>query len=239
MDPILERISGTASGGIDFARRSGRRLACVALLVGGAAAAAPPVVRQDEAVLEDLIAVDVLDRDVYAFDAEGAGRNHLRLHLGEEVVARGQRGRVALVMTNRRALALASGTGTWRELSLRLGESADALSWVAPRVLVVATGQRILGFESGSATWLEIDVGPQEAVTHVELGSSTAIVVTDRSAYGLSPDAGGFFAAPLRLHEVLERVSASANLGQIRTSQRLLVFRSPSGVWTAEERPID
>jgi len=216
----------------------------VALLVVvlGAAApvatGAPPGVLPDEVVLEDQIAVEVLGRDVYGFDGQGAGRNHIRLELDEQVVSSGQRGQVALVLTSRRALALASGASGWRELPLRVGESGEALSWIAPRVLVVATAQRILGFESGSGSWLQVDVGPNETVTHVELGTSTAIVVTDRRAYGLSPEAGGFFAEPLRLHEELERVSASATLGQVRTSQRILIFRSPSGAWTTEKRPI-
>ena len=201
-------------------------------------AAAPPLVRQDEVVLEDQIALDVIDRDVYGFDAQGGGRNHLRLELGEEVISSGSRGRVALVMTNRRALALASGAGSWREISLRVGESSQALTWLAPRVLVIATAQRILGFDSGTATWLGVDVGPHEAVTHVKLGTSTAVVVTDRHVYGLSPDAGGFFRQSLRIHERLERVSASATLGQVLTDQRILVFRSPGGVWSVEDRPI-
>lgn len=211
-----------------------------ALLWALAAVAAPPtVVQPDEVVLEDQIALEVIDRDIYAFDAQGTGRNHFRLELGEQVVSSGQRGRVAYVMTNRRALALASGAGGWRELKLRVGESADALTWLSARLFVVATAQRILGFDSGAARWIQVDVGPHEAVSHVEIGTSTAIVVTDRKAYGLSPESGGFFAQPLRIHEKLERVSASATLGQIRTDQRILIFRSPSGTWSVEKRPID
>jgi len=203
------------------------------------AAAAPPRVRQDEVVLEDQIAVEVIGRDVYGFDGQSGGRNHLRLELAEQLVSYSARGRVALVLTDRRALALASGTVGWREISLRLGESAQALSWISPRVLVIATAERILGFDSGKAVWLEVEVGPHEAVTHVELGTSTAVVVTDRHAYGLSPDAGGFFRVPIRIHERLELVSASATLGQVRTDQRILIFRSPDGVWSVEKRPIN
>ncbi len=210
----------------------------LALALAPAAPAAPPVVTQDEVVIEDQIALEVIDRDVYGFDAQGGGRNRFRLDLAEEVVAQGQRGYLAYLMTNQRVLALASGKGSWRELPLRIGESAHALAWIAPRVLVIATAQRILGFDSRSAFWLQVDVGPNETVTHVELGASTAVVVTDRRAYGLSPDAGGFFSIQLRLHEKIEQVTASATLGQIRTSQRILIFRSPSGVWSVEERPI-
>lgn len=205
----------------------------------GPAPAAPPVVTQDEVVLEDQIAIEVIGRDVYGFDAQGGGRNHIRLDLDEWVVAQGQRGYLAYLMTNQRVLALASGKGPWRELPLRVGESAHALAWIAPRVLVIATAQRILGLDSRSAVWLQVDVGPNETVTHVELGASTAIVLTDRQAYGLSPDAGGFFAIRLRLHEKIEQVTASATLGQVRTSQRILIFRSPRGGWSVEELPID
>lgn len=212
----------------------------MAVALGGTGSyGAPPLVRQDEVLIEDQIAVEVIDRDIYGFDGQGGGRNRLRLDLGERVVAEASRGLVAYVMTDRRVLGLASGLGPWRELPLRVGESVDALSWISPRVLVIATAQRILGFDARSATWLQVGVGPHERVTHVELGASTAIVVTDRRAYGFSPDAGGFFAEPLRLHEKLERVDAQATLGQVRTSQRILIFRSPSGAWTVEKRPIN
>lgn len=241
-------VQGLRRGGGRAAHRGGRRkrrsVACVGaglvwvMLEAALASAAPPVVVQDEVVLEDLIAVEVIDRYVYGFDAAGGAGHRIQLELGEQVVSTRQRGRLGLVVTDRRVLALAAGRGDWRELSLRLGESVLALDWVAPRVLVVATAQRILGFDSGQADWLAIDVGPQEAVTHVELGASTAVVLTGYHAYGLSPDAGGFFREPLRLHERIERVTASATIGQVRTNQRILVFRSPTGSWLVEDRPI-
>ena len=77
-------------------------LALAFALTAGAPHAAPPVVRQDEVVLEDQIALDVIDRDVWGFDAVGGGRNKVRLELGESVLATGQRGRLALVVTDRR-----------------------------------------------------------------------------------------------------------------------------------------
>ena len=55
-------------------------------------------------VLEDLIAVEIIDREVVAFDLQGSGRLALRLELDEEVLFYGSRGRVAVVLTNQRML---------------------------------------------------------------------------------------------------------------------------------------
>ena len=190
-------------------------------------------------VLEDTISIDVLGRYLYAFDSLSGGRNQLELDLREKVIFQGSRGRVGLVVTNRRLLAIAAGTGGWRTLSLQLAEQGHTNQWISSRLALVVTPKRIIGFDAGAAAWLEVGIGPLEAVQEARLASSTAVVLTRKNAYGMSPDAGGFFATPLLIHEEIESVTANANIGRVLTSQRLLIFKASTGTWTDTERPLN
>ena len=85
---------------------------------------------------------------------------------------------------------------------------------------------------------MEVGIGPLEDVEDAQVSSSTAVVLTGSNAYGLSPDAGGFFVQPLQVHERIESVRANGTIGRILTSRRLLIFKSSTGTWTSTERPI-
>ena len=191
-----------------------------------------------DVVLEDMLSVDHIGRSLYAFDSLSGGRNKFDLDLKEKVIFLGSRGRVGLVVTNRRLLAIAAGQGGWRVQPLQLAEQGRTEQWISSRVALVVTPKRIIGFDAGTSTWLEVGVGPNEVVEQARVGSSTAIVLTDNNAYGLSPDAGGFFVQPLQIHEKIESVSANASIGRVLTSQRLLIFKAGTGAWSETERPI-
>ena len=191
-----------------------------------------------DVVLEDTLSVDHIGRSLYAFDSLSGGQNKFDLDLQEKVIFQGARGRVGLVVTNRRLLAIAAGQGGWRVQPLQISEQERTEQWISSRVALVVTPKRIIGFDAGTSAWLEVGVGPHEAVEQAQVGSSTAIVLTGNNAYGLSPDAGGFFAQPLQIHEKIESVSASAAIGRVLTSRRLLIFKAGTGAWSVTERPI-
>ena len=189
-------------------------------------------------VLEDTISIDHIGRDLYAFDSQGGGRNKLELELRENVEFIQARGRVGLVVTNRRLLAISAGRGGWRSLPLQISERGRTHEWLSSRIALVVTPRRIIGFDAGIGSWVEVGVGPLEDVQDARVSSSTAVVLTENNAYGLSPDAGGFFAQPLQVHEEVESVSANGTIGRVLTSRRLLIFKSSTGTWTSTERPI-
>ena len=189
-------------------------------------------------VLEDTISIDHIGRYLYAFDSEGGGRNKLELELRENVEFLQARGRVGLVVTNRRLLAISAGRGGWRSLPLQIAERERTHEWLSSRIALVVTPRRILGFDAGIGTWVEVGVGPLEDVEQASVSSSTAVVLTGNNAYGLSPDVGGFFVEPLQIHEQIESVSANGTIGRVLTSRRLLIFKSTTGTWTSTERPI-
>jgi hypothetical protein len=220
-------------------------LALLAVLGLGAALVLPgppaigQVLRAPEAELEDVIEIALVGRDLLAYDLLGSGSPSMRLEIGEEVAWMHASGRIGVVVTDRRLLAVTNASGIWHEERLRVHESRPDRALLGKRVALVVTDKRLLGFDSGSATWLDIDIGPNERVREARVGAQTGLVLTDRTAYGLSPHAGGFFATPMSVQERVESVRVGANMATISTSRRVLVFRAPSGTWTEDRRKIN
>jgi hypothetical protein len=190
-----------------------------------------------ELVLEDSIAVEIIDRDILAFDLEGSGRLLERLELGEEVLFTGSRGRVAVVLTDRRMLGATPRSGSWRAERYRLSELPQEAAWISQSLALVITGERALAF-FGTGHWVEQSIGPREAIVTTRIGPAAGVVVTDRRALGISSDTGGFFETKLRLNEDIESVKALASIVTITTSQRILLFKGPSGTWIEHKRKL-
>jgi len=165
----------------------------------------------------DVIAIERDGRDVFAFDALTGRRSQVRLELGETVYFEHSRGRVGLVLTDRRALGVASGVG-WQELRYRLQEVAPEIGLVEDRLALVVTGRRALGF-IGRGVWVEERLTPYEVVSALRIGSAVGVVVTNRRALGLAPDLARFVETDLQLKEELESVAARDTQGTIRTNR--------------------
>jgi len=219
-------------------RSSPRALACAllaAIAVAAHSAAADRGARDLESAVEDTVIVRVLDRELVGVDAIGRGSVVLRLDPGERVLSYDARGRIGVAVTNRRLLAFSTKSG-WTERRLRIAEASPARADVDARVALFVTSQRAIGFDGH---WREEIFSPQEAVQRSSLASSTALVVTNRRALGLSPASGGFVSIALRVHENIEDARAIATLAEVTTSQRVLVFRALDGSWQEEKRTLD
>lgn len=188
--------------------------------------------------LADVLEVMLIDRDLVAVDAEGGGQVSLRLELGENVLWREARGRVGVVLTDRRVLAVAAGSAAWQETRYRRSESPPKHALLGQRVALVATGDRAIGFNGETGNLLETDLGPRERLLRQRVGENVAVVVTDRRALGLSPFVGGFFPAKLDLGEVVESLEARSNVATLTTQRRVLVFRAPTGSWESRRREL-
>lgn len=224
-------------------RRSGAISLCLALialvvttLLGVEASARP--LEYPEVELEDVIEVDLIGRDLFAYDLLGTRSPGLRLELGETVLWMRASGRVGIVVTDRRLLAVTNENAAWQEIRLRIHESRPDRAWLGKRLAVAITDQRLLGYDSGSGLWIEANVGPNETVRGVQMGAQTGLVLTDRRAYGLSPGVGDFISTPMSIQERIEGLRVGANIAQVSTSRRVLVFRSPIGSWTESRRKI-
>lgn len=190
-----------------------------------------------QVVLEDAIAVQLIDREVVAFDLLGSGRLALRLELDERVLFHAARGRVALVLTTSRMLGATPASSSWREERYRITETPVDGAWISQSLGLVITSDRALAF-FGPGNWAEQSLGPREDVVAARLGPAAGVVVTDRRALGISADTGGFFETKLRINEEIESVTAVSSIATITTDQRTLLFKGPSAVWVEHRRHL-
>lgn len=214
-----------------------RRAALIAGLAASAAAAQTLVPAPDQVPLEDLLEILLLERQVVAIDAEGGGQTTAELRLKERVTWSGTRGKVGVVLTDQRVLAVSTLSAAWQEADYQRRERPPQTATLGDRVALMVTSQRAIGYDGGSGNLVEYRFGPNEALHSYRVGSNVAVVVTDRKVLGLSPRAGGFFEAQLQLHEGVEKVEARANLATVTTGRRVLIFRAPTGSWS--ERRLD
>ena len=191
----------------------------------------------DEIPLEDVLEIVFLEGQLLAFDARGGSQNAAPLHLHEQLLWTGSRGKVGVALTDERVLAVATGSAAWQELRWRRTESPPEQVLLGDRVAILATRLRAIGFDGESGNLIEANLGPGEVLLDTSAGANAAVVVTDRRALGLSPRRGGFFPVSIGIREQVESVTARANLATVTTDRRLLVFRAPSGSW--EERNLE
>ena len=216
--------------------RTRRALAAAALAAGlalsGVAAA------REESPLSPQLDVVVLPREVLAVDAEGGGTLAARLEIGERVQFAKQRGRVGVVVTDRRLLAVTSRSGSWQEARYRSGEVSPEDVALGDRVALVVTPIRAIGFDGKSGNLLEATLGPQERALDSAVGQNVAVVVSERRALGMSAARGGFFETRLRVGERITALHPLADTVTLHTSKRLLVFRGPTGSWEERRLPL-
>lgn len=191
----------------------------------------------DEFERADVIAIERDDRDLYGFDAVSGRRSAFRLEIGEVVYFEQSQGRVGLVLTNRRALALGPGTG-FQEIRYRVHEAPPERGLVEDQIALVVTSKRILGFQANRGIWVEEGLPPREVPEALRVGAAVAIVATNWRALGLSTSTTGFVTRDLQVKEDLESISSDDTLATIRTNRRILVFGAIRGNWSEQKREL-
>ncbi len=221
-----------AGAGLHLQRRSCSARAAGLLLA--ALLVAPPASARfyGDFPLEDLLTVVVTSRELLAIDAEGGGETPERLNLREQVLFSANRGRVGVVLTDQRVLAVGVRSGAWQGARYLRGESRPHGAELGDRVALVTTDRRLLGFDGGSNNLLEASLGPRERVLETGVSANLAVAVTDRRALAISPFSGGFFEIPLRVGETVENLNLSSGTATLTTSVRLLIFRGRAGTWS-------
>jgi hypothetical protein len=193
---------------------------------------------QNQSPLSPLLEVQVLGQELLAIDSEGGGQRSERLERGETVLYKRSQGRVGVVVTDRRLLAIATRSGSWQQARYRNGEPPPVDVEIGDRVALALMKTRAVGFDGGSRNMVESSIGPRETVVDSAVGPNVVVVITDRRALGLSSDRGGFFEVPIRLGEQIQSVTAFANHATLQTSQRLLIFRGPAATWEEKRLPL-
>jgi hypothetical protein len=183
----------------------------------------------------DVISIQQDGRDLLAFNSVAGTQARVRLDVDEYVLFNESRGRVGIVLTDRRALGIGAG-GNFQEARYRISERAPDFAVVSERVALVATSRRALGFVGRTGGWIEESFTPGENVEAIRAGAAVGIAATNRRVLGLAPDVGRFASLTLRLRESLEAIDAQDTLATLQTDQRILVFSGPRAVWTERVR---
>lgn len=106
-------------------------------------------------ILSPTLALLVTKERVIRFDATSHRFIEESLGLDEEYVAAEANDHVAVVISSRRALGLASGDSGFREIRFRTSETFQSLK-TTPQVVTVRTSWRILTFGASSPSWSEV-----------------------------------------------------------------------------------
>jgi hypothetical protein len=195
----------------------------------------PPMLLFDFGPIDDQLEILVRERELIAVDAWTHSVVSVDLHRGEEVLWEGVRGRIALVITDRRALATVPGASMWAERSFELRESEPQRVLMGDRVAMLVTDRRVLGFEGISGSWSEVGLRPREPVLLAAAGTNVAVAVTRTRALGVAAARGGLFEADLGIREEIQSLRAHGSLATITTELRLLTFRAPDGSWQSTD----
>jgi hypothetical protein len=186
--------------------------------------------------LEDRIQLIVLPHELVAIDGRRGEERRVDLRVGERVLSMASDGQIAIARTEQRLLAIAVGSAAFQERRYFIDEVLTAEPELGDRVALVVTNRRVLGFEGGGRSWRERRLGPRERVIATAVANYVAAVVTDRRAFGLSPQRGGFFEVPLTLGERVLSLEATGDVATLRLPNRLLIYRAPDSRWS--ERTI-
>lgn len=230
------------------ARRSSRwaiatAVARVFAWVGLLAVSAPDDVRAqvglfpDEVERLDVITIARDGRNLLAVSSVSGTQAKLRLDLDEVVLFKESRGRVAVVLTDRRALAI-TVSGSFQQIRYRLMEEPPERAILSQRIVMVPTPRRVLAFVGPQGVWIEEDFTPGEHVEAIRAGAAVGIATTNRRALGLAPEVGRFNSLPIRIKEELQSIEVEDTLATIYTDQRILVFTGPRGIWTFQGREL-
>ncbi|TFH25464.1 MAG: hypothetical protein E4H03_00650 [Myxococcales bacterium] len=183
----------------------------------------------------DLIDVIVHRREVIAVDPSAAGgTRRAPLMVGEKVLWSGARGKVALVVTDRRLLGITTAHGGWRALRFKVHESEPKAILLGDRVALVLTGMRAIGLSSAGKGFAESLIGTTESPYDVVVGDNVAAFITDRRVVALSGFFPHFAEQQIGVHEDVEFTSTLPNFVSVGTRERMLVFRGTTGAWQAE-----
>jgi len=236
--------AGTAPVAADGRSRPRRwRPGLLAALLAAALPAAPAPAQvappPDDLAISDVLQIVITGRDVLALDARTGGQRSTRLDIDEKVLWSSARGRVGVVLTDHRMLAVSTVSASWQEKRWRRAERPPADVVLGARVAVAASDLRAFGFDGGSGRIVESGLGPREAVWAVNAGDNVGVVVTDRRALGVSAATGGFYPVRIRIDERLDGVSALASVLTLTTNERILIFRAFTRTWEERDRALE
>ncbi|OGW49973.1 MAG: hypothetical protein A2V62_07810 [Nitrospirae bacterium RBG_19FT_COMBO_58_9] len=175
------------------------------------------------------VTVAVMKDKVVALPAGGGGVEE-SLGLSEAVIVTEARGQTVFAQTSKRLLGFSSELRRWTEVPLDAEEHLGR-HHVLPRLILAQSDRRVYGFQEGRGQWTAESLGAREAVKQLRGRGHVAVVITSERAMAFSSYTGGIFSIPWSTDEQVLSVEDSNDACMVRTSTRMLVFRSQSTAW--------
>ncbi|MDP1770384.1 MAG: hypothetical protein Q8L74_16485 [Nitrospirota bacterium] len=175
------------------------------------------------------VTVAVMQGKVIALPSSGTGMEE-SLGLNETVIVTEARGHTAFAQTSNRLLGFSSALRRWTDVPLDSGEQVGR-HHVLPRLILAQSDRRVYGFQEGRGHWTAEPLGVRETVKQLHGRGHVAVAITSERAMAFSAYTGGIFSIPWSTDEQVLSVEDSHDACMVRTSTRMLVFRSQSTEW--------
>jgi dienelactone hydrolase len=186
-----------------------------------------------------LDAVDVQDLgEELLATRDGSSPTRIRLEKREKVIWSGAQGIVGVALTDRRFLAVSPNSMGWQEARLWAIDGRSPELKLAANVALLISPKRVLGFDGGSGRFTESRLTPLEAVLASGADEHVGVVVTNRRVIGWASRFGGPADRALEVHESFVSLRVLSRTASVRTSDRVLIFSSSSGLWRDEALPL-
>jgi hypothetical protein len=175
------------------------------------------------------VLVTVTNEKVIALPAGGNGIEEA-LGVNESVIVTAAKGQTGFAQTSSRLLGFSSELRRWAEVQLSAEERIERHQ-VLPRLIVVQSARQLYGFQEGRGHWTSLSLGANEEVKQLHGRGHVSVVISTEHVFAFSSFTGGFFAQPWSTDERVVSIDETNDAVMVRTSARLLAFRSQTTDW--------
>lgn len=187
------------------------------------------------AVPEEEIAIHAANGEIVAVRG-GDAVHREKLGLREEILWKDTRGHVGAVLTDRRLWVVSGSHPGWRYRTLGM-EEARAVSgqevMISDFLVMAVMPGRIVFYDGLAGAWAKTDLPLHDTMEKAVLDNFVGAVITGKRAYGVAARRGCFVEERFLKDERLLSATSLSRSITVRTTRRLLVFRTHSPFWDA------
>ncbi len=136
-------------------------------------------------------------------------------------------------------MAVSPNSSGWQEVRLRASDGRSPEVDLAENVALLISPKRVLGFSGRSGALSETPLTPQEVVLATGADEHVGVVVTNRRCLGWASRFAGSSEHALGVHESFASLRVRGTTASVRTTKRVLIFDSSSGLWRDESIPLN
>ena len=180
--------------------------------------------------IEDLIDIFESNEEIVAV-VDGKTSVAFSLRPNETVQWSSAKGNLGAFLTNRHFFVVSTSSRSWHAMPIRPGKERKRIPVLSPNIALLVDGDRAFGFSAASNRFVRVDLPLYDELVAAKADKYVAVVITSSKAYGFSAGASRFSETRFRGQEVVKDVKITSSKVTIRTSHRILAFRSDNSSW--------